>query len=281
MDETEKFLRESFDANFERLREESGRAISPDARASALEQVLLYWRKLMALAEQVTETEIHLVLPEQVSPAGHRYTLEGVVDVLRQGDTCTMYDVKTYLDADAARDHIAPHYRQLNVYAHIWQTLREHALDKLAIIATRPTRSLKHAIGTGDSRRIETALNAWNPVLEIDLQQGVVEEVIQDFGRVVDEIEGRHFKPPSVEVLRAPSRPGGRVLFGTDVCSNCDARFSCTSYRHYVLRAQPSQRPEVVLNYYVADFGSDAQRDEWLDANLETLNRSYEPGEAE
>ncbi|MFM7204553.1 MAG: hypothetical protein ACKO6N_27585 [Myxococcota bacterium] len=278
-DALETFIREAFEANFERLREESGRAITPDVKAAALEQVLLYWRKLRALAEQVTETEVHLVLPEQRSPAGRRYTLEGVVDILRQEPAAILYDVKTYLDADAAREHVDPHYRQLNVYAHIWQTLRSQALDHLAIIATRPTRSLKHAMSTGDTRRIDAAFTAWSPVLDIRVQQQVVEEVIADFGRVVDEIEERHFAPPDVEVLRAPSRPGGRIVFGTDVCLNCDARFSCSSYRQFVLRSQQAQRPEAVLNYYLSDFGNDQLKDEWLDANLTTLDRAPDLGE--
>lgn len=279
MDDIETFIRDAFEANFERLREESGRSVTPDVKAAALEQVLLYWRRLRELAERVTETEVRLLLPDQRSPTQRRYTLEGIVDIVREDDQTVMYDVKTYLDAEAARDDVEPHFRQLNVYAHIWQTLRTQPLDRIALIATRPTRSLKHALSTADPKRIDTALQTWDPVIDVEVRQGVVDDVMVDFGRVVDAIEDRQFSPPPVEILKSPSRPGGRVLFGTDVCLNCDARFSCTSYRQFVLRTHEAQRPEVVLAEYVADFGSDPQRDEWLDANLPTLGREEDLGE--
>ena len=102
---TEQFLRDAFEANFERLREESGRVVTPDVKEAALQQVLLYWRKLRTLAEQVTETEVHLVLPDQRSPEGRQYTLEGVVDIVREHGQTVMYDLKTYLDAEAAQRH--------------------------------------------------------------------------------------------------------------------------------------------------------------------------------
>jgi hypothetical protein len=279
MDETERFIRDAFENNFQRLHEESGRSVTPDVKAAALEQVLLYWTRLRELAKQVTETEVHLVLPDQRSPAGRRYTLEGIVDIVREADATVMYDIKTYLDAEAARDDIEPHFRQLNVYAHIWQTLREHPLDRVAVIATRPTRALKHAMSTADPRRIEAALESWNPVIDVSVRQGLVAEVIDDFGVVVDAIEEHRFAPPPLDILRAPSRLGGRVVFGTDVCLNCDARFSCSSYRQFVLREHHAQQPDVVLNDYVADFGSDPQKDEWLDANLPTLDRAPELGD--
>ena len=278
-DELETFILEAFEANFERLREETGRAVTPDVKAAALEQVLLYWHRLRDLAETVTETEVRLTLPEQRSPAGRRYTLEGIVDIVRDDESATMYDLKTYLDAEAAREHVEPHYRQLNLYAHIWQTLRSQPLARVAVIATRPPRSLKHAIGTGDAKRIEVAMAAWQPVLDIEVRQEIVADVVADFGRVVDAIEEHEFKPPTVEVLRGPSRPGGRVPFGTDVCLNCDVRFSCTSYRQFMLRSQQGSRPDVVLASSMTDFGADQQRDEWIEANLPTLDRAADLGD--
>lgn len=278
-DELETFILEAFEANFERLREETGRAVTPDVKAAALEQVLLYWHRLRDLAETVTETEVRLTLPEQRSPAGRRYTLEGIVDIVRDDESATMYDLKTYLDAEAAREHVEPHYRQLNLYAHIWQTLRSQPLARVAVIATRPPRSLKHAISTGDAKRIEAAMAAWQPVLDIEVRQEIVADVVADFGRVVDAIEEHEFKPPAVEVLRGPSRPGGRVPFGTDVCLNCDVRFSCTSYRQFVLRSQQGSRPDLALASSMADFGADSQRDEWIEANLPTLERAADLGD--
>jgi len=268
----ERFLLEAFEANFERLREESGRSLAPFIKESARQQVLLYYRRLYELASQVDETEVRLVLPEQTSPAGRQYTLEGVVDIVRDGDSTVMYDLKTYLDADSAREHVEPHYKQLNVYAHIWKGLHGAALDSVAVIATRPTKPLYRALRAGEAARIKKELDAWNPVLEVEVKGEVVTEVMENFGRVVDLIEEHRFTPPALEVLKAPSRPGGKTPFAQDVCLNCDARFGCASYRQFV-RAQAPGRVDAALRDDLADFGGDAEKDDWRDSGVTTTAR--------
>ncbi len=268
----ERFLMGAFEANFERLREQSGRSLAPFIKESARQQVLLYYRRLRELAAQVDETEVRLVLPSQTSPAGREYTLEGVVDIVEDGSSTVMYDLKTYLDADAARDHVEPHYRQLNVYAHIWKGLRGRQLDKVAVIATRPTRPLYRALRAGDGAKIQAAMAAWNPVLEVRVDGDVVAEVMTSFGAIVDLIEERRFSPPSFEVLKAPSRPNGAVPFAQDVCLNCDARFGCASYRQLV-RAQSPGRAEQALREASADFGGDAEKQDWRDSGVTATAR--------
>lgn len=268
----ERFLMEAFEANFERLREESGRSLAPFIKESARQQVLLYYRRLRELAAQVEETEVRLVLPEQTSPDGRQYTLEGVVDIVEDGSSTVMYDLKTYLDADAARDHVEPHYRQLNVYAHIWKGLRGRQLDKVAVIATRPTRPLYRALRAGEPAKIQSAMEEWDPVLEVPVDGNVVAEVMESFGRVVDLIEDRKFGPPALEVLKAPSRPDGKVPFAQDVCLNCDARFGCASYRQLV-RAQSPGRADQALRDASADFGGDAEKQDWRDSGVTATAR--------
>jgi len=174
-------------------------------------------------------------------PDGKGVLLEGVVDIVEDGSSTVMYDLKTYLDADAARDHVEPHYRQLNVYAHIWKGLRGRQLDKVAVIATRPTRPLYRALRAGEPAKIQSAMEAWDPVLEVTVDGDVVAEVMESFGRVVDLIEDRKFSPPGLEVLKAPSRPDGKVPFAQDVCLNCDARFGCASYRQLASRSRRAE----------------------------------------
>jgi PD-(D/E)XK nuclease superfamily len=272
LSEDERFLMEAFEANFERLREESGRSLAPFVKEAARQQVLLYYRRLHALAAHVEETEVRLVLPEQTSPAGRQYTLEGVVDIVEDGESTVMYDLKTYLDAEAARDHVEPHYRQLNVYAHIWRGLRGRQLDKVAVIATRPTRPLYRALRAGEVTRIQAELKAWNPVLEVPVDGNVVAEVMESFGCVVDLIEDRKFNPPGIDVLQAPSRPQGKTAFAQDVCLNCDARFGCASYRQLV-RAQSPGRAEQALRDASADFGGDAEKQDWRDSGVTATAR--------
>ena len=268
----ERFLMEAFEANFEHLRQESGRSLAPFIKESARQQVLLYYRRLRELAAHVEETEVRLVLPAQTSPAGRQYTLEGVVDIVEDGSSTVMYDLKTYLDADAARDHVEPHYRQLNVYAHIWKGLRGRQLDKVAVIATRPTRPLYRALRAGETAKIEAAMDAWNPVLEVPVDGNVVADVMESFGRVVDLIEDRKFNPPALEILKAPSRPDGKVPFSQDVCLNCDARFGCASYRQLV-RAQSPGRADQALRDASADFGGDAEKQDWRDSGVTATAR--------
>ncbi len=61
--EMENFIRQVFEQNYEELRLDSGHAISPDVKQTALNQVLLYWRILREIAENVTDTEVRLSLP--------------------------------------------------------------------------------------------------------------------------------------------------------------------------------------------------------------------------
>ena len=117
--EMEDFIRQVFEENYEQLRLASGHAITADVKETAYNQVLLYWRKLRGIAENVTDTEVRLSLPGQESPRGREYTIEGVVDIVREQDRTLMYDIKTH-DADYVRTNIELYEQQLNVYAHIF-----------------------------------------------------------------------------------------------------------------------------------------------------------------
>lgn len=272
--EVEQFIADAFEQNYQRLALESGAAITPEIKAAAKEQVLLYYRRLREVAERVTETEVRLTLPEQVTPAGRRYTLEGVVDIVQELGRTVMYDVKTHFDADTAQGQLGPYTRQLNVYAHIWQGLRGQPLDATAIIATRPVREVRSALRSGDPQKVAQAVEAWNPLIDIPLNPAQVEEVIFEFGEIVDRIEERDFAPPPVEVLLEKAHPKARAPFGTEVCRNCDVRFSCNSFRQYAVRTQAGVRAEQAIGYYLSDYGLDFERSEWQDANMETLGRN-------
>jgi hypothetical protein len=92
----EQILRSMFNENYESLKLESGYALTPYIAEIAFQQVLRYWQKLRNVAERVTDTEVKLTLPEQSTPKGRKYTIEGVVDIVREGDRTIMYDIKTH-----------------------------------------------------------------------------------------------------------------------------------------------------------------------------------------
>lgn len=258
-------IRAFFEENFETLRLEGDRSLAPEVKEAALQQVLVYWRKLQDIAVKVTDTEVRLNLPQQESPDGRIYGIEGVVDIVREHDQTVMYDIKTH-DAQAIRGNLGEYERQLNVYAYIWQNLRGEELDEMAIICTRFPRAMKEALDTGDEKRLEKDLSRWNPVIDIPFNKKHLDQTIEEFGLVVDAIEDGDFAPSPVSKLKAV-RPGERAPFAVTVCLNCDARFSCASYRTYALGAGgvTTQR----MREYFADVGDDEERESWLSATLD------------
>jgi hypothetical protein len=244
--EIEQRIREFFDRNYDLLRQEGGHVLAEGAKQQALEQSLLYWRKLKVIAISVTEREVKLALPGQVTPKGRQFVIEGVVDIVREGDEVRMYDLKTHEEREvrAERDLYED---QLNVYAYIWKGIRRQSLDRTAIIATRLPAELRKALRSGDAAVVNKAMEAWQPVVELPFDEADVERTIADFGRRVDAIEDGEFEPPPPEMLgqaRGTRRrkdhgavPGTRVdsepTFAQIHCQNCDARFSCSSYRAY------------------------------------------------
>ena len=263
-DEIEEEIFRFFEENFEMIRAETGQTLKPDVKEAALQQVVIYWRRLNNIANNVTDTEIKLNLPEQVSPRGRKFNIEGVVDLIRENDQTIMYDIKTH-ETEAIKANLADYEKQLNVYAYIWQKLRGQALDATAIISTTFPPSLKEALQSGDETRVEYELPRWNPLIEMDFNEEHIAETIEEFGTVVDNIEDGKFSAPPVSKLFS-KLSGMRTTFATSVCRNCDARYSCISYRIYTQSSQSS----LSLNYpiFFQDTRSEADRDSSIMAAL-------------
>ncbi len=264
--EIEDFIRQVFEENFERLRLESSHSIAPHVKETALNQVLLYWRKLRRIAENVTDTEVRLSLPGQESPRGRDYTIEGVVDIVQEEDRTLMYDIKTH-DADYIRANLDLYEQQLNVYAYIWEELRHQPLDETAVIATDYPEAVKEALASDDPQHIAYALEHWEPVVSIEYDASRVYRTINEFGKVVDDIEDGKFSPPSLDKLNE-KLPGQRQeRFATRVCRNCDARFSCSSYRQYAWLGKGIAERRAAE--YFADPPADLEQENWRTASLD------------
>ncbi len=229
-DEIDALIEEMFEDNFERLRAESGHTLSPQVKAAALQQVQIYWRKLRHIAESVTDTEVKLNLPNQATPHGHRFSIEGVVDIVREQDRTTMYDFKAH-DLEFIRANLDLYEAQLNVYAHVWQKLRGERLDETAVISTPVPANVRAAFEHGDKEALTKAMDGWDPVVPITVKPEKVEATIADFALVVDAVEEGKYSPPAASALR--KRATSKQSFGRWVCQNCDARFSCRSYREF------------------------------------------------
>jgi hypothetical protein len=257
-------IKEYFEDNYELMRLEGGHAVTEDIKNLALTQVLYYYTKLRDVATKVTDTEVKLTLPDQKTPKGRTFTIEGIVDIVRDDNETWMYDIKTH-DTAYIESNKELYEKQLNVYAHIWQQLRGQALDKTAIISTAYPEGLKQAHLLNDQFRIQYELSKWNPLIELDFDQEKVKEVVDHFAEIVDCIEEKKFKPASVDTLRS-TMEGTNALFGTRVCRNCDVRFSCASYREYATSKGKGERGS--FRKYFDDFGSDTDKEEWVNANL-------------
>lgn len=270
-DDIEDRLREFFDENYELLRVSGGHQLAPDVLEGAFQQVVAYWRKLRGVAEKVTETEVRLTLPDQKTPQGRKFGIMGVVDIVREDGHTTMYDLKTH-EADYVRANVAQYAPQLNVYAYIWQNLRGQELNETAIISTVLPVPLREAISSGDDATAARLLEKWDPLIEVPFNGTAVNETIVAFGHVVDRIEDHKFAPPSVEKLKTRIT-GQAATFATSVCRNCDARFSCTTYRAYALGSGLAVAR--TFRQYFQDTATDNERDDWLGAgltNAEMLN---------
>ena len=263
--EIEKFIEDALEKNYEQIRWESGQTLSADVKRNALNQAVFYWRKLRDVATRITETEVRLNLPGQTTPKDRKFGIEGVVDIVREGDQVVMYDIKTH-EARYVQENAAEYEGQLNIYAHIWQNLRGQPLDEVAIIATAYPEAMRDADAQNREKDFLREFEEWDPVVGIEVDPSHVERIIRDFGRVVDCIEDGKFGPAPVEALNAAFGKKN-TSFGNAVCRNCDARFSCDSYRAYAKGSRA--RKEAGFVKYLDDYGTDLDQEEWLSAELE------------
>lgn len=269
--EVEEKIREFFAENYELIQLEGGHGLSNDVKIYALNQVIFYWRKLKDIAEKVTDTEVRLTLPDQKTSKNRRFTIEGIVDVVKEGDETWMYDIKTH-DPEYVKSNKELYEKQLNVYAYVWEHLRENPLSHCAVISTAYPRDLKRAIQTQDLARMQYIMDKWNPVIEITFDKKRVDETVRDFADIVDLIEDHVFSPASVEKLEEKAQ-GTNSLFSTRVCRNCDARFSCSSYRQYVMKNTSGNQGNY-HKYFKEDFGNEEDHEDWLNSGLLNSNEN-------
>ena len=258
-------IKTAFAENYEILRLEGIHALTEDIKQLALDQVLFYYDKMRDVAERVTDTEVELTLPEQRTSDNRRFTIRGVVDIVREEDETWMYDIKTH-DVEYIEANKELYEQQLDVYAHIWQNLRGERLDHTAIISTAIPKPMWNAFRQGNMFQFIREKDKWQPLVEIRLQQEHVEKMIQDFGQVVDRIEEKEFAP--VPLSRIKERVAGtKQLFVTRVCRNCDARFSCSSFREYA--RQGGEGAKSAMKRYFDDFGTELDKENWVNENAD------------
>ena len=260
---TEATLREMFEENFRTLSESAGHVLNDYMKENAFRQVMFYWQKNKELISKITRSEVKLSLPEQRTPNKKiPYTIEGVVDIVAEGDEVWLYDLKTH-DAERVKGEPEKYKEQLNIYAHIWCGLQKNKLDNTAIISTPLPASLKNAIETNNAARVKQEFERWQPVIPFGYSEEDVAEMIEKFGDTVEKIEGSEFTPPPVEKLNE-KKPGMKTNFANMVCSNCDVRYSCSSYIEHMKNSRGARRDSMLK--YMAPTAS--EQDEFIEGCL-------------
>lgn len=262
--EIARLIEEIFEENYQIEQVTSGSFLTEDIKQLALLQVKLYYEKLKEIADNVTHTEVKLTLPDQKTQNGRRFTIEGIVDIVKEGNDTWMYDIKTH-DSEYIRANKEFYESQLNVYAHIWQSLRGEDLDHTAVISTNLPTSLKDAMQGDDQARVKHELGKWEPLIELPFEPQKVEATIKDFALVVDSIEEKRFAPQNVDKLKSKFQ-GTSATFGTFVCRNCDARFSCKSFREFILGSGQTLKGN--FQKYFNEFVPDTIQEEWVNIHL-------------
>ena len=271
--EIEDFIKLRLDENLKLMQAETGQRVNRSVVIAAQRQALAYWHTMRLVAEKITETEVKLSLPECETPKGRTFTIEGVVDIIQEDSGMSIYDIKT-MPRDYVINNKEKFEMQLNVYAHILGGLKGLKVEKAAVIATAPDDQLKRSFNKIDlpTEKLIEMMNSMNPFVDIPLNENSIADTIEKFGRVVDLIQDGQFKPQPLDHLqRKDSVKGGKSRqFGTDVCRNCDARFSCSSYRSF--RSIPENLSKVrrkdtnIWNFFT-DCGETEDVSDELDAN--------------
>lgn len=221
-------INQLFEDTYESIMAENSGGLDPDAVREAKRHVMMYWEKLgNEVASKVTETEVPLSLMGQTTPNGKiEYSIYGIVDVVREGEQVTLYDIKTHPTSHINEDKLrfAP---QLNIYAYMYKQLRSVAVTRTCIIATEPPEVLKQV--NPDDLYDHPDFIGWDPIIDIEFDEHQMADTIREFGEVVQAIENRVFTPMTVEqIVDSGAKNNGQIY-----CRKCDARFSCSAYIDY------------------------------------------------
>ena len=178
-----------FDRTYTFLARSDVRPVGPAARASALDQVLNYFRQNQEQMRRVIETEV------DVSVEKEGYILAGKVDLLLGGDgKLELLDFKTTPKPEESDDLMKTYERQLCIYAHILERRHGKRPDRLQIyFSAEPSRK--------------------DALVEFQYHPNLVEDAGRHFDEVVAKILDKDFR-----VITPPERK---------ICKECDLKSYC------------------------------------------------------
>lgn len=142
--------------------------------------------------------------------------------------------------------------------------MRRNELSNTAVITTQLLNQLKSAVRSGNSDYIRHELEVWDPIVPLGYSEDEIEEMVEDFGRTVEDIENKRFSAPPVKELKAKN-PGDQVAYAVRFCRNCDARFSCPSFQDYVSESDTGRHG---ICKFLDDYGTEYSPEEFIEGNL-------------
>ena len=189
-EEVEERIREFFDRNYELLRHEGGHVWAEGARRQALEQALLYWRKLKAIATSVTRTEEKLRLRDKSRPrAGRLWSKASSISYVR-GPRCGCTTSRRTKSARCVRRPTITKTSSTSTPTSGKESFARGSTE-LPLLQHGCRLNLRERFKAATPRAIREAMDAWQPVVDLPFDEEDVDRTIRDFGRCVDNIERR------------------------------------------------------------------------------------------
>ena len=266
-------IRDLLFRNYEALQADGNHPLTPPVLERAFQQVKAYVRKHRETAENVHETEVRLHSQEMKTKGGTSFMIEGVVDLVRDGEKTIMYDLKTQ-SAEQVKGREAQYRGQLNVYAWLWECSKDLQLDAFGVLALGFTKEMLRAIARKDEDAFEVEFLAWETEIRYPIDMGSVAGTVDAFKKTIDSIESHRFEPPTLEKLKS-KKAGDIYNFATQYCANCDVRFSCKPYQEYI-KASGGKRFKEDSEFWGKKADSE-ELEQWLVEHVDSIPDVVEP----
>jgi DNA helicase-2/ATP-dependent DNA helicase PcrA len=187
---SEEYIEQQFDFNYRMLQLKEVRFMAEAQKNAALRQIKEYWLQNRAYLDGVEEAEVDVSLEKE------NYVLAGSIDLVSNADgSFEILDFKTGSKPKPNDPLLISYYRQLCIYAHIYQNRTGRKPDNLVLY------------WTGEYER-ESARMVF-PYVESD-----VDSAMSYFESVVKNIQSQNF-----QMEHAPD---------PKICNECDFKSYCT-----------------------------------------------------
>jgi DNA helicase-2/ATP-dependent DNA helicase PcrA len=186
---SEEYIEDQFDFNYRMLQLKEVRYMAEAQKAAALRQVKEYWLQNKTFLDGVEEAEVDVSLEKE------SYVLAGSIDLVANADgTFEILDFKTGSKPEPGDALLDSYYRQLCIYAHIYQGRTGRKPDQLVLY------------WTGEYERDQARMVF--PYVEAD-----VDQAMDYFEKIVRDIQKQNF-----QMDHAPE---------PKVCNECDFKSYC------------------------------------------------------